>query len=96
MDELKRRLEVLLGAKPEADQDISMQRRIEADHAAIAERKARVAEAGGQLLASAFGFLGEMLPASTAPAPETVSALRSGLEQCAEVNADGSYNLNLS
>ncbi len=96
MDELKRRLEILLGAKPEADQDVSLQRQVEADTLAIAERKSRVAEAGGQLLASAFSFLGEVLPATTtAPAPETVAALRSGLEQCAEPNADGSFNLNL-
>ena len=61
MDELKSRLEILLGARPEAPLDVSerTKRREEAERLA---RKERVALAGGQLLTAAFGFLGEMLP----------------------------------
>lgn len=93
MDELKRRLEVLLGAAPEREKDVSMERQVEA--AMSPERKAQVAEAGGQLVSAAFSFLSTVLPASATPAPETIEAMRSGLSQCAENNADGSVNLNL-
>jgi hypothetical protein len=89
MEELKRRLELLLGAQPEAAADISMREQAEA--AALVQRRERVAEAGGQLLASAFSFLSEMLPASAsaAPAPEAVAVVKAGLRQCVETGDDG-------
>jgi superfamily II DNA/RNA helicase len=95
MDELKRRLEVLLGAKPEGERDISRLRSVEAGIAAAAERKARVAEAGGQLLTAAFGFLGELMPAA-APPPDAVAAVRAWIERCAAPNPDGSVSLNVT
>jgi hypothetical protein len=84
MDELKRRLEVLLGAKPEGDPDVSQAREVEAT---LAERKARVAEAGGQLFSAAFGFLGELMPESRAADPAVVEKMRAGLAECAETQA---------
>ena len=95
IEELKRRLEALLGAKPEGPPDVSMQQRAETETAALALRKERVSEAGGHLLAAAFSFLGEILPAgaSAAAAPETVSALRAGLQECVETGADGKLRL---
>lgn len=92
MDELKRRLEVLLGAKPEGDKDISQQRAVETT---LADRKAKIAEASGSLFTAAFGFLSQLAPAGNAPAPETVEAMRAGLAECTEANADGSVSLNL-
>jgi hypothetical protein len=76
IEELKRRLELLLGARPEAPPDVSVRERTEA--AALAQRRERVAEAGGQLLAAAFSFLGEILPSlpESTPAPEAVAAVR--------------------
>jgi superfamily II DNA or RNA helicase len=95
IEELKRRLEALLGAKPESSPDVSMQQRAEAEATALALRKERVSEAGGHLLAAAFSFLGEILPAgaSAAPAPQAVSALRAGLQECVETGADGKLRL---
>ena len=95
MEELKRRLEVLLGAKPEAPEDVSVLKHAEADVVALAERKKRVAEAGGQLLAAAVSFLGEILPGfgSTEPAPEAIAAFKSGLRQCTETGEDGRIHL---
>jgi superfamily II DNA/RNA helicase len=89
IEELKRRLELLLGAKPEAAPDVSVREGAEA--AALAQRRDRVGEAGGQLLAAALSFLGELLPASGAgaPAAETVAAVKSSLQQCMETGADG-------
>jgi hypothetical protein len=62
MDDLKRRLEVLLGAKPNAPVD---DRGPATHHEAtppITDRKQRIAEAGGQLVAAAVRLLGELFP----------------------------------
>ncbi len=71
MDELKRRLEVLLGARPDAPVVETARARVEAEVAAArAPDRERVAEAGGQLVAAAFRLLGELLP----PADDTRAA----------------------
>src|SRR5690606_6565468 len=61
IDELKRRLEVLLGAEPDAAVDESERQRQREETERLAHR-ARVAEAGGQLVAAAFNLLGQVLP----------------------------------
>ena len=83
MEELRRRLEVLLGAHP----DESLRRETEQAVArAAAERSARrekLAVSGGQLLSAAFQFLGELLPApsdSTEP-NAAANALAATLKQ---------------
>ncbi len=96
MDELKRRLEVLLGAKPEAERDVSQQRAVEAQAVTLAEQKQKVSEAGGQLLSSAFAFLGQMLPTAAAPSEETVNAMKQGLQQCIETGEDGKPRLTIT
>ena len=74
MDELKRRLEVLLGAKPSAPVDETA--RAAADATLTLERKQRVAEASGQLVAAALRLLGELLPPpTTAATADPVAAL---------------------
>jgi superfamily II DNA/RNA helicase len=61
IEELRRRLEVLLGARPEAPLDESLRRETEfaAERAA---RREKLAATGGHLLTAAFQFLGELLP----------------------------------
>jgi hypothetical protein len=61
IEELKRRLEVLLGANPHAAVDETEKQRQQQEAERLA-RRARVAEAGGQLLTAAFTLLGEMIP----------------------------------
>ena len=96
MDELKRRLEVLIGAKPEAPRDESQQQAVQQQITTLqAEQKTKIAEASGQLFTAAFGFLSQLAPASHAPAPEAIEAMRHGLTQCTETNPDGSVSLNL-
>jgi superfamily II DNA or RNA helicase len=90
IEELKRRLELLLGARPAAPPDVSMREREEAE---LAQRRERLREAGGQLLAAAFSFLGEMLPGVAAPAPEALAAVRAGLRDCVETGEDGKVRL---
>ena len=59
MEELKRRLEILLGTKPDAPSDESLKEQVEKEAQMLAKRD-RVATAGGQLISAAFAFIGEM------------------------------------
>jgi SNF2 family DNA or RNA helicase len=61
MDELKRRLEILIGNKPAEPRDESMMAQVE-DEAEAFARKERIENAGGQLLSAAFNFIGEIFP----------------------------------
>lgn len=56
LDDLKRRLEILLGALPEAEKSEPEQL------PAAKEQQRKVAAAGGQMLTSAFQFLSELIP----------------------------------
>ncbi|MCP4674404.1 MAG: DEAD/DEAH box helicase [Deltaproteobacteria bacterium] len=85
IEELKRRLEVLLGAKPEASVDASQQKNTE-EETRVIEQRQRVSLAGGQLLSAAFSFLGEIIPRSQATAENDMFAARikESLAQCLE------------
>jgi hypothetical protein len=92
MEELKTRLEVLLGAKPEAPVDESQKRESqEATRQLSEEQRQRVASAGGELLGAAFHFLGELVGQQNAPAPPAalVENFRTGLNSCVEHGPDG-------
>src|SRR6266481_3780561 len=82
IEELRRRLEVLLGACPEAPVDESVRRETELAAAHDARRE-KLAVTGGHLLSAAFNFLGELLPAQPdSPAlQERTSALAMTLKQ---------------
>lgn len=96
MDELKSRLEVLLGAVPEAPVDESMKHDA-AEPPVARQRKEAIANAGGQMLTAAFSFLGQMLPGSDAtPNPDVVRALSRQLAECAETDAEGHKSLRIS
>jgi len=56
------RLELLLGAKPAAPVDDRDRARTEPDARGMADRKQRIAEAGGRLVAAALEMLQELLP----------------------------------
>jgi hypothetical protein len=90
MEELKRRLEVLLGANPHAAVDETEKQRQEQEAERLA-RRARVAEAGGQLLAAAFTLLGEMIPQHepTNGAAQMASELKARLGECLERDGQG-------
>jgi len=97
MEELKRRLEVLLGAKAEAPLDQTEKDRLEAVAQQQAQRE-RIAAAGGQLLSSAFRFLGELIPGR----PETEESRRMSelfqkqLNQCLEKDERGQFKLTVT
>lgn len=97
MDELKSRLEVLLGAIPEGYLDESQKRDKEAEAVRLVERREKMADAGGQMLTAAFGFLSQMLPdTGSAPATETVAALRDQLSAAAETDDKGQKSLKIN
>ena len=97
IDELKRRLEVLLGAVPEAPLDETVRADREAEATRLARRE-KVAEAGGRLLGAAFAFLGEMAP----PAPESETSrraaedIRQRLTECVDRDEDGRMKLTVT
>src|SRR2546430_10589907 len=90
IEELRRRLEVLLGARPEAPSDKSLRQESELAVArAAAERSAgreRLAVSGGNLLSAAFQFLGELLPApsDSSESKAATTALAATLKQRSE------------
>lgn len=97
MDELKRRLEVLLGAKPEAptDESVKADRRQEAE---LLARRERVAAAGGELLGAAFNFLGELMAEhqETPASQQLASDLRNRLTECIQQDDDGRQRLTVT
>ncbi len=97
MDELKSRLEILLGAKPEANIDQSKQRQEEETAKTLSvERRERVSAAGGELLGAAFKFLGELVATSVPPPQETVAKLRAGLAACVSEDPSGKSTLTVT
>ena len=96
MDELKSRLEILLGAVPEGYLDES-QKNAKQQEAAQLQRREKVADAGSQMLTAAFSFLTQLLPDSDAvPSTETVDSIRSQLSACAETDDQGRKSLRIN
>ncbi|MEZ6063955.1 MAG: DEAD/DEAH box helicase [Planctomycetaceae bacterium] len=97
IEQLRSRLEVLLGAVAEADSDESLKREREQEAARLARRK-QMADAGGQMLTAAFGFLSQMLPDSEAApvSEEAARQIREQLVECADVDEDGNRSLKIN
>jgi SNF2 family DNA or RNA helicase len=96
MEELKSRLEVLLGARPEAPLDVSVQQET-VIAAKEATQRERVSLAGGELLGAAFKFLGSLVPQNGAAPPDALVAnLRAGLGACIEEDASGKTRLTVT
>jgi superfamily II DNA or RNA helicase len=97
IDELRRRLEILIGKKPDAAIDESRKTLVEKE-AAVLARKEKVALAGGQMIGAAFAFLGELFPdgegsEQTDQAAETFKRkLSEGLER----GEDGKLKMTIS
>jgi hypothetical protein len=98
MDELKRRLEVLLGARSDAPMDESERQARESEAAHVARQRERIAEAGGELVGAAFRFLGEVLPASpdSPHAHELGDRIHEQLSRCLESDPSGRPRLTVT
>jgi SNF2 domain-containing protein/helicase-like protein/SWIM zinc finger len=97
IEELKQRLEVLLGARAHAAVDETEKQRQQQEAERLA-RRSRVAEAGGQLVAAAFAFLGEMIPQRqpTNGAEQKASEFKARLDECLERDEQGRPRLTVT
>lgn len=96
-EELKRRMEILLGAKPDAPVDESEK----ASAAEVADRLARkehVATSGGQLLVAAIAFMSDLLPGEAMTAPTSLAAdtMKQRLAECIEMDDAGRPRLSVT
>jgi len=96
-EDLKRRMEVLLGAAPAAPVDVSAGHRA-AEEADRLARREKVSEAGGQLLGAAFSLLSELVPeqASDEPTRQATQALRQRLADCMDTDDAGRLHLTVT
>ena len=96
-EELKRRLEILLGERPTAPIDESA-RLSASDEAVRLASKERVSLAGGRLLSAAVSWLGEVLqsPEPTHEASQLARALQSRLADCLDRDSQGRPRLTFT
>lgn len=97
MEELKRRLEILLGEKPAAAEDESMKDRVEKE-AQVLARQEKIAAAGGKLVGAAFSFIGEMFSAQeeSEEMDRLAGAFKDKLSDCMETADDGTLKMTIS
>jgi superfamily II DNA or RNA helicase len=94
IEELKRKLEVLVGVKPPAPLDESEKVRVEAE--ARKQRRESVALAGGELMAAAFAFVRQAMEGrDNAASLESTEALKGILSECMEKAEDGGWKMTV-
>ncbi len=100
IEELKKRLETLLGNKPATPIDASMRQAVEQEAMQAAqsssERRDRVASAGGELLGAALNLVGELVHSDMQPDERMVAQIEQGLNDCAETSTDGRVSLRFN
>lgn len=92
IEELRRRLEILLGAKPDAAADEAQQQREQLQLA----RQQRLAETGGQLVTAAFDFINELLPAETEQSRQLSAVLEQQLGESLQRTEKGDLQLTFT
>jgi superfamily II DNA or RNA helicase len=97
IEELKRRMEILLGAQPEAAEDESMKAEVEKE-AAVLAKKEKIAAAGGQMVSAAFAFMGEMFADNDGDVEieQLAGAFKARLGDCMETTEDGRLKMTIS
>jgi superfamily II DNA or RNA helicase/predicted nucleic acid-binding Zn finger protein len=97
MEELKRRLEVLLGQKPDAAIDERGKAAVEKEAQAL-KRGERIQSAGGQLLGAAFAFIGEIFAGKedTEETLQMAESLKHGLSETLDRGEDGSLRMTIT
>jgi superfamily II DNA or RNA helicase len=97
IEELKRRMEILLGARPEAAEDVSMKAEVEKETAALAQKE-KIAAAGGQMVSAAFAFIGEMFADDDGDVEikQLAGVFKARLGDCMETTEDGSLKMTIT
>ncbi len=95
-EELKKRLEILLGRPEEAPPDITeleKQRR----NSEVAKRKEKVAAAAGELFISAFNLLGQIIPRKPEDKifEQKKETIKTRLKDCLEIDDTGKMEIKL-
>jgi hypothetical protein len=90
IEELKKRMEILLGEKPEAPVDMSVQAKARDEAMAHAHRE-QVSLAGGQLLGVALDFIGALFPARSESehSDQAARMLKASLSEGMERDTEG-------
>jgi len=100
MAELKQRLEILLGAKPEAPVDVSERMRLEQEALKRAgrETRERIAVAGGEFISAAFNLLGELVPrCEESDESRRLSAqFKNRMARCMETDDEGRLKMTVT
>jgi hypothetical protein len=94
---LKRRLEILLGEKPDAAEDVSVKEQVEKEAQTLV-KKEKIAAAAGKLVGAAFAFIGEMFSENdeSEEVAHLAGAFKSKLGECLEKAEDGSLKMTIS
>ena len=97
MEDLKRRLEVVLAPKV-APVDESQQRRVEEEARQLAEKKEKVSQASGALITAALSLAGELIGTAkeTAPSDDSVNKLTDKLAGCVDRDEQGRPQLKIT
>ncbi len=99
MDDLKRRLEKLLGEPPAAAEHVALKEKVEREADDMMQRQQRVAAAGASVITAVCQLVGELVPSGGAqaePDPAVVSQVRSGLDAMVGKDAQGRPQLQLT
>jgi superfamily II DNA/RNA helicase len=98
MEELRRRLERLIGEQRPAPVDHSQLEQVTAHTQDMVARRDRVAAAGGQLIGAALQMIGELVstPQRSNPDPAVVGQIHTGLSECVERDGNGRPQLRIT
>ncbi|MFH1762321.1 MAG: helicase-related protein, partial [bacterium] len=96
IEDLKKRLEILIGTKPDEPIDESKKLNIERETQRLANKE-KIADAGGQLLGAAFRFMGEILPQKqeTQESKYMTEMFKKSLADCMEKDENGRLKLTV-
>lgn len=97
MEDLKRRLEVILAPKVAAI-DESQKRRVEEETMRLADRKQKVSQASGSLISAALALAGELVGGTKENTPDEtkVNALQERLSECVDRDENGQPQLKIT
>jgi superfamily II DNA/RNA helicase len=97
VEELRRRLEVLLGAQPEGPVDVTKREEVDRQAEQLVEHRDRVASAGGEMLGAMFNFLGALVSQdqTQAPSETLVGRVRDRLTECVQEDPSGKQRLTV-
>ncbi|MEW4531131.1 DEAD/DEAH box helicase [Maioricimonas sp. JC845] len=98
MEELRRRVERLIGETPKTQVDAASAEAAVQEAEAVRQRRERVASAGGQLLGAAVQLVGELVSqkGQVEPDPDLVQQVRKGLSESVERDEVGRPQLRFT